>query len=225
MTAIDANWGAAQVRTILGAPRIDDTNRRILTKKFELGLFERPMAGRAYSSTVGNGAHRALARRAVARSQVVLKNAGNVLPIARNGNKVFVAGKNADNIGNQSGGFTISWQGEAGNTAAGTTILQAPINDGDSQRALYPCGKDCPAARPPTTSSERLTQDGRGGRAFAVEFARIGRSAFAHRWAQSAVHDGVGSRRPTRCIKTRLATAQADRNGIHGSRPTRGRAR
>ena len=45
MTAIDANWGAAQVRTIL--PRIDDTNRRILTKKFELGLFERPMADRA----------------------------------------------------------------------------------------------------------------------------------------------------------------------------------
>jgi beta-glucosidase len=41
----------------------------------------------------------------VAQSQVVLKNAGNVLPIARNGSKVFVAGKNAANIGNQSGGF------------------------------------------------------------------------------------------------------------------------
>ena len=69
----------------------------------------------------------------MARSQVVLKNAGNVLPIARNGNKVFVAGKNADNIGNQSGGFTISWQGEAGNPAAGTTILQ-----GTDQRRRQP---------------------------------------------------------------------------------------
>ena len=69
----------------------------------------------------------------MAQSQVVLKNAGNVLPIARNGSKVFVAGKNADNIGNQSGGFTISWQGEAGNTTAGTTILQ-----GTDQRRRQP---------------------------------------------------------------------------------------
>jgi beta-glucosidase len=118
--------------------RIDDANRRILTKKFELGLFERPMTDRAYISTVGNAAHRALARRAVAQSQVVLKNAGNVLPIARNGNKIFVAGKNADNIGNQSGGFTISWQGASGNTTPGTTILQGIRNTvGSSTTVAY----------------------------------------------------------------------------------------
>src|SRR5262249_3265413 len=57
--------------------RIDDANRRILTKKFELGLFERPLADRSYLSTVGSAAHRALARQAVAQSQVVLKNSGN----------------------------------------------------------------------------------------------------------------------------------------------------
>jgi beta-glucosidase len=108
--------------------RIDDANRRILTKKFELGLFERPLTDRTYTSTVGNAAHRALARQAVRESQVVLKNAGNVLPLAPAGNKIFVAGKNADNIGNQSGGWTISWQGGSGNTTPGTSILQGIRN-------------------------------------------------------------------------------------------------
>jgi beta-glucosidase len=108
--------------------RIDDANRRILAKKFELGLFERPLADRSYASTVGSSAHRTLARQAVAQSQVVLKNAGNVLPIARANNRIFVAGKSADNIGYQSGGWTISWQGGSGNVTPGTTILQGIRN-------------------------------------------------------------------------------------------------
>jgi beta-glucosidase len=104
--------------------RIDDANRRILTKKFELGLFERPLTDRTWSSTVGNAAHRAIGREAVRKSQVLLKNANNILPLAKNGGKIFVAGKSADNIGNQSGGWTISWQGASGATTTGTTILQ-----------------------------------------------------------------------------------------------------
>jgi beta-glucosidase len=104
--------------------RIDDANRRILTKKFELGLFERPFTDRSWTPTVGSTTHRALARQAVRESQVLLKNAGNVLPLARDNNKIFVAGKNADNIGNQSGGWTISWQGSSGNITPGTSILQ-----------------------------------------------------------------------------------------------------
>ncbi|MCA2218142.1 glycoside hydrolase family 3 protein [Jidongwangia harbinensis] len=103
--------------------RIDDANRRILTKKFELGLFERPYADRSYASTVGSADHRALARQAVRQSQVLLKNAGGVLPLAKTGGKIFVAGKNADDIGNQSGGWTLSWQGGSGNTVPGTSIL------------------------------------------------------------------------------------------------------
>ncbi|MEV6923756.1 glycoside hydrolase family 3 N-terminal domain-containing protein [Dactylosporangium sp. NPDC051485] len=104
--------------------RIDDANRRILTKKFELGLFEKPFTDRTYTPTVGNAAHRALARQAVRESQVLLKNAGNVLPLAKSNNKIFVAGKSADDIGLQSGGWTISWQGSSGNITPGTTILQ-----------------------------------------------------------------------------------------------------
>ncbi|WP_067458134.1 glycoside hydrolase family 3 protein [Actinomadura macra] len=102
--------------------RIDDANRRILTKKFELGLFERPMADRRYLGTIGGAAHRALARRAVAASQVVLKN-DDVLPLDE-GDRIFVAGRGADDIGLQSGGWTVTWQGAPGATTPGTTILQ-----------------------------------------------------------------------------------------------------
>jgi beta-glucosidase len=108
--------------------RIDDANRRILTKKFELGLFERPLTDRSFTGTVGNAAHRAVARQAVRESLVLLKNAGNVLPLAPANNRIFVAGKNADDIGQQSGGWTISWQGGSGNTTPGTSILQGIRN-------------------------------------------------------------------------------------------------
>jgi beta-glucosidase len=118
--------------------RIDDANRRILTEKFELGLFEHPLTDRSFTGTVGSAAHRTLARTAVAQSQVVLKNSGNVLPLARDNNKIFVAGKSADNIGNQSGGWTISWQGSSGNTTPGTTILQGIRNTvGSSSTVTY----------------------------------------------------------------------------------------
>jgi beta-glucosidase len=104
--------------------RIDDANRRILTKKFELGLFEHPFTDRSWTSSVGSAAHRDLAREAVRKSQVLLKNKFGILPLPKTAPKFFVAGKNADDIGNQSGGWTISWQGSSGATTPGTTILQ-----------------------------------------------------------------------------------------------------
>jgi beta-glucosidase len=102
--------------------RIDDANRRILTQKFELGLFEHPFADRAYAATIGDAAHRDLARQAVRESQVLLRNENDVLPLAKGG-QIFVAGKSADDIGNQSGGWTLTWQGASGDTVPGTTIL------------------------------------------------------------------------------------------------------
>ncbi|MEV8609822.1 glycoside hydrolase family 3 N-terminal domain-containing protein [Amycolatopsis sp. NPDC051373] len=104
--------------------RIDDANRRILTKKFQLGLFEHPLTDRRYLGTIGSQEHRNLARQAVRESQVLLKNEHNVLPLDKSHNKVFVAGKSADDIGNQAGGWTVGWQGTSGPVIPGTTILQ-----------------------------------------------------------------------------------------------------
>ena len=74
---------------------------------------------------VGSDAHREVARECVRQSLVLLKNQNDILPLKKNVSRIHVAGKNADNIGNQCGGWTISWQGMSGAITAGTTILQA----------------------------------------------------------------------------------------------------
>src|SRR4051794_10570945 len=107
----------------VGMARIDDAVRRILRIKFELGLFEHPYASTADVGQVGSAAHRAVARQAAAESQVLLKNQGDVLPLRRDAH-VYVAGRNADNIGNQAGGWTLQWQGVSGaHVIPGTTVL------------------------------------------------------------------------------------------------------
>lgn len=103
--------------------RIDDAVSRILTKKFQKGLFEHPYADRSLAGQVGSAAHRALARKAVAESTVVVKNERGLLPLPRSASKVFVAGSGADDIGRQSGGWTMGWQGSLGPIEPGTTIL------------------------------------------------------------------------------------------------------
>jgi beta-glucosidase len=102
--------------------RIDDAVSRILTKKFQLGLFEHPFTDRSALAAIGSAEHRAVARRAVAESQVLLKNDKHALPLRPDGD-VYVAGSNADNIGNQAGGWTLTWQGGSTNQIPGTTIL------------------------------------------------------------------------------------------------------
>ncbi len=104
--------------------RIDEAVYRILVVKFRLGLFENPYVDESLSSIVGNAAHRGVARRAVQESIVLLKNNG-ILPIPKNVSTIFVAGPNANDIGNQCGGWTITWQGGSGDTTIGTTILEA----------------------------------------------------------------------------------------------------
>jgi beta-glucosidase len=102
--------------------RIDDAVSRILKKKFELGLFEHPFTDRTDIGKIGSPAHRAVARRAVAKSQVLLKNKRHVLPLRRR-SRVYVAGSNADSMGNQAGGWTITWQGNSTHQIPGDTIL------------------------------------------------------------------------------------------------------
>lgn len=111
--------------------RIDDAVSRILTQKFRLGLFEKPYADTSNLDKVGSAEHRAVAREAAAKSQVLLKNDGGVLPL-KSTQKVYVAGSNADDIGNQAGGWTVSWQGSSGNITPGTTILSAMKKDAAS---------------------------------------------------------------------------------------------
>ncbi|NJN55738.1 MAG: beta-glucosidase [Anaerolineae bacterium] len=104
--------------------RIDDAVRRILTAKFNLGLFETPTPDRAQLALIGSAEHRALAQEAVSQSLVLLQNENATLPIAKDAT-IFVAGDFADDLGVQTGGWTIDWQGRQGNLTEGTTILEA----------------------------------------------------------------------------------------------------
>ena len=99
---------------VISADRINDAVTRILRVKIRAGLFElgapstRKYAGD--ETVVGSTAHRQIARKAVAESLVLLKNKNNILPLAAKSN-VLIAGSGADNIGQQSGGWSITWQG------------------------------------------------------------------------------------------------------------------
>ncbi|SNX64250.1 beta-glucosidase [Streptomyces sp. TLI_55] len=118
-TALVAETEAGRV----SEARIDDAVSRILTQKFRLGLFEKPYADTSGAAKIGSAEHRAVARQAAAESQVLLKNAGGVLPLKKS-QKVYVAGSNADDIGNQTGGWTVTWQGASGDIVPGTTVLE-----------------------------------------------------------------------------------------------------
>ena len=118
--------------------RIDDAVRRIVAVKCELGLFEATgKVDRSLTTNVGSADHRALARKAVQESLVVLKNDGNVLPLAKTAT-VALAGKSADNTGNQCGGWTITWQGGTGNIVPGaTSVRQAFASVLDASHLVY----------------------------------------------------------------------------------------
>jgi beta-glucosidase len=105
--------------------RIDDAVRRILTAKFELGLFERPFGDDGLLPEVGSAEHRDVARQAVAKSQVLLKNEDGLLPFSTELPVLLVGGEPADDVGIQSGGWTVAWQGGVGDITEGTSILDA----------------------------------------------------------------------------------------------------
>ena len=108
--------------------RIDDAVRRILMVKFAYGLFDKPRpAERVWSDhpSFGSIEHREVAREAVRKSLVMLKNEGGTLPLNKSA-RILVAGKNAHNRGHQCGGFTVAWQGATDNEtiAGGTSVWE-----------------------------------------------------------------------------------------------------
>ncbi|MDX1632332.1 MAG: glycoside hydrolase family 3 N-terminal domain-containing protein [Thermoanaerobaculia bacterium] len=106
--------------------RIDDAVRRILRVKYAAGLMDpewSPETDPQLLGVIGSPDHRTLGRQAVRESLVLLKNEG-VLPLAEDRQRIHVVGKNADDLGNQSGGWTIEWQGASGEINEGTTILE-----------------------------------------------------------------------------------------------------
>ncbi|WP_020405360.1 glycoside hydrolase family 3 protein [Hahella ganghwensis] len=123
MVPYENDWKAFYQNTIIAVntgqvsmERINDAVTRILRVKMRAGLFtkpkpsERQLAGK--EELMGAESHRKVAREAVRKSLVLLKNSDGILPLSRDA-RILVAGKSADSLSNQSGGWTISWQGTA----------------------------------------------------------------------------------------------------------------
>lgn len=106
---------------LISMDRINDAVSRILTVKYEIGIFD-PL--NRVPEDLRNADSLSVARQAVRESLVLLKNEGNALPLSKSSN-LLVVGPGANDIGIQSGGWTLSWQGGTGNNTAGTSILQA----------------------------------------------------------------------------------------------------
>lgn len=117
MIMVPDDWKAFIANTIaqvnageIPMSRIDDAVTRILRVKMRAGLFGKSPSQNAYAGKDAALQDRELARRAVRESLVLLKNEGMALPLAR-GKKILVVGKSADNIPNQTGGWSLTWQG------------------------------------------------------------------------------------------------------------------
>ena len=136
---VPADWKAFITNTVaqvqsgqIPMSRIDDAVTRILRVKLRDGLFEsQKPSDRSYANSGDALKDNWLARDAARESQTLLKNNGNVLPLKPK-SKVLVVGKSADNISNQTGGWTLTWQG-TGNTNAdfpnATSILSGIKQD------------------------------------------------------------------------------------------------
>ncbi|CAN8253898.1 unnamed protein product [Cochlearia groenlandica] len=131
--------------------RIDDAVRRVLRVKFSIGLFEKPLAEETLANEFGSEEHRVVAREAVRKSMVLLKNGKKneekMIPLPKKVKKIVVAGGHANNMGWQCGGFTLTWQGFNGTgediasnkalrlptgKTSGTTILEAILKTVDN---------------------------------------------------------------------------------------------
>lgn len=127
--------------------RIDDAVERILRVKFAAELFEFPLTNRSLQDVVGGKLHRDLAREAVRKSLVLLKNGKDLskpfLPLNKNAKRILVAGTHANDIGHQCGGWTGTKYGSSGQITIGTTILDAVKEAvGNETEVIY---EQCPS--------------------------------------------------------------------------------
>jgi beta-glucosidase len=135
-------------RGSISLQRVDDAVRRILSVKFAYGLFDKPRPSERFWSnheSFGAREHREVAREAVRKSLVMLKNERSLLPLSKNA-RILVAGRSAHNRGHQCGGFSVSLQGTCGNDyieggtsiwegireMAASAVLSAAINGADA---------------------------------------------------------------------------------------------
>ena len=139
MVMVPEDWKALLLNTVaqvesgvISEGRIDEAVRRILTAKMKAGLFDAPMPSAKavpLQANLGSEEHRRVAREAVRKSLVLLKNNGSVLPISGSA-EVLVAGSGANSIEMQTGGWTITWQGtgNSNETFPGATSIYAAID-------------------------------------------------------------------------------------------------
>ena len=143
--------------------RIDDAVLRILRVKFAMGLMDAKrsqVADPNLEKSFGSAENRSVARQCVRQSLVLLKNERSVLPLGK-GVRLHVAGKSADNIGNQCGGWTVKWQGESGNVTTGGTTILAALRKAAGE------------------SNVTFSADGSGAKGAAVGIAVIGETPYA----------------------------------------------
>jgi len=123
--------------------RIDDAAFRILYVKIKYGLFEKPRPAKRHWSnhkSFGSKEHREVAREAVRKSLVMLKNENDILPLKKDA-RIIVAGKNANDCGHQCGGFTVAWQGVSDNKTIVGESLESAITSGYGSHAGVQKGK------------------------------------------------------------------------------------
>jgi len=130
-------WKGLYVNTLaqarsgeISSARLDEAVTRILRVKVALGVLDAPNPAEGDFAVIGSPDHRALARRAVAESLVLVKNNDAVLPIRANA-RVLVVGDAADDVSQAAGGWTISWQGTGNSNAdfPGATSIWTGIRD------------------------------------------------------------------------------------------------
>jgi len=117
--------------------RIDDAVRRILKQKLLLNLFEEPYTDQSLISSVGSEEHRNIAKQAVRESLVLLNAKNNILPLSKNGQKILVVGRLANDLGALCGGWSIAWQGANGNITEGTNLLEGIENLSETSEVVY----------------------------------------------------------------------------------------